>query len=76
MSKSELKYKLKSEISTINRVIDQKILRGLPYDREARYHKNLLKRLDSGPSLQPLGPLDAHLRNDHVLINITIVKPP
>jgi hypothetical protein len=46
MSKSELKYKLKSEISTINRVIDQKILRGLPYDREARYHKNLLKRLE------------------------------
>ena len=46
MSKSELKYTIKEEINKVNKVIDQKIVRGLPYNREAKYHKNLLKRLD------------------------------
>jgi hypothetical protein len=45
MSKSELKSELKTEINKVNKVIDQKIVRGLPYTREARYHKNLLQRL-------------------------------
>jgi hypothetical protein len=46
MSKSELRYTIKTEIEKINKEIDRKIVRGLPYTREARYHKNLLKRLD------------------------------
>lgn len=37
--------KIKSEIVKINTVIDKKIVRGLPYTREAHYHKNLLQRL-------------------------------
>jgi hypothetical protein len=45
MSKSELTYTLKTELTKVNKVIDQKIVRGLPYTREARYHKNLLNRL-------------------------------
>jgi len=45
MSKSELKYTLKSEITKVNKEIDRKIVRGLPYSREARYHKTLLQRL-------------------------------
>lgn len=46
MSRSELTYTLKTEINKINHVIDKKIVRGLPYTREARYHKQLLQRLD------------------------------
>ncbi len=45
MSKSELKHNLKTEIKKVNKTIDQKILRGLPYIREARYHKLLRARL-------------------------------
>lgn len=46
MTKSQLKHELKSEIAKVNKVIDQKILRGLPYSREARYHKILTSRLN------------------------------
>ena len=46
MSKSELAYTLKAEINKMNKMIDHKIVRGLPYSREAHYHKKLLKRLD------------------------------
>lgn len=45
MSKSELRYTIKSEINKINKVIDHKIVRGLSYNREAHYHKVLLRRL-------------------------------
>jgi hypothetical protein len=45
MSKTELKYTINTEIDKINRVIDQKILRGLSYTEEARYHNQLLKQL-------------------------------
>ncbi len=45
MSKSELTYTLKAEISKMNKMIDHKILRGLPYSKEAHYHKKLLNRL-------------------------------
>lgn len=45
MSKSELTYTLKAEINKVNKVIDKKIVRGLPYNREAHYHKTLLQRL-------------------------------
>jgi len=45
MSKSELKHNLKTEIKRVNKVIDQKIVRGLPYVREAQYHRVLRARL-------------------------------
>lgn len=45
MSESQLTHTIKTELHKINYVIDNKIVRGLPYDREARYHKNLLERL-------------------------------
>ncbi len=45
MSKSQLKYTLKQELRKVNEVIDKKIVRGLPYNKEARYHKVLLARL-------------------------------
>ena len=45
MSKSELTSELKAEINKVNQIIDRKIVRGLPYTKEARYHKNLLQRL-------------------------------
>ena len=45
MSKSQVKNSLKREIHQVNRVIDEKIIRGLPYSKEARYHKILRARL-------------------------------
>jgi hypothetical protein len=45
MSKSELKHNLKTEIKKVNKVIDQKIIRGLSYSREAHYHRILRARL-------------------------------
>jgi hypothetical protein len=45
MSKSTLKKEIQHEIVRINKVIDRKILKGLPYTREARHHKLLLARL-------------------------------
>ena len=38
---------LKGEIKKVNRLIDYKIIHGLTYGREARYHKSLVHRLDS-----------------------------
>jgi len=45
MSKLELMHDIKSELRRVNKLIDQKITRGLPYGREARYHKMLTARL-------------------------------
>ena len=45
MSKFQVKQNIKHELRRINRVIDQKIIRGMPYTREARYHYVLLRRL-------------------------------
>ena len=45
MSKSEIKSTLKQELTKVNKVIDHKILKGMPYSHEARYHKLLLGRL-------------------------------
>jgi hypothetical protein len=45
MSKFEIRYTLKREIKRVNKLIDQKILRGLPYTRESRLHKDLKARL-------------------------------
>lgn len=45
MSKLELMSSIKGEIRKVNRTIDEKIMRGLPYAREAHYHKVLTARL-------------------------------
>ncbi|MDQ3014884.1 MAG: hypothetical protein M3Q73_03400 [bacterium] len=45
MSKHQLKKEVQHEIVRMNKVIDKKILKGLPYTREARHHKILLARL-------------------------------
>lgn len=45
MSKAEIATELQAEMKRINRIIDHKILRGLPYKKEARYHKLLRARL-------------------------------
>jgi len=45
MSTFILEKKIQAEIKKINRVIDTKILKGLPYRREALRHRFLLNRL-------------------------------
>ena len=45
MSKIILEKNIKAELQKINEVIDRKILRGLPYRREALRHRFLLYRL-------------------------------
>ncbi len=45
MSKHQLKKELQREIVKVNKAIDRRIVRGLPYTTEARHHKILLARL-------------------------------
>jgi len=45
MSKQNLEKILKGELEILNDVIDQKIIRGLSYNREAKRHKFILSRL-------------------------------
>jgi hypothetical protein len=45
MNRGQIIKDIKSEVKRINKVIDQKIVRGVPYMKEARYHKILLARL-------------------------------
>jgi hypothetical protein len=45
MSKFILEKKIQDELRKINGVIDTKILKGLPYRREALRHRFLLNRL-------------------------------
>jgi hypothetical protein len=45
MSKINLEKALRRELELINDIIDQKIVRGLPYGREARRHKFLLSNI-------------------------------
>ncbi len=45
MSKFILEKNIRSEIQKLNEVIDLKIIRGLPYRREAMRHRFLLFRL-------------------------------
>jgi hypothetical protein len=47
MSKPHLEKLLKSELGALNDVIDQKIIRGLSYTREARRHKFITARIIS-----------------------------
>lgn len=45
MSKRNLEKNIKDEMSRLNDIIDLKIIRGIPYKREATRHKFLLMRL-------------------------------
>lgn len=45
MSKYNLEKILKKELAEINELIDQKIVRGLSYSKEARRHKYILQSL-------------------------------
>jgi len=46
MTKHEIIKSLKQEIRRVNRVIDHKIIQGLPYYNESRRHKFLKAQLD------------------------------
>jgi hypothetical protein len=45
MSKSQVKSALKKEIREVNKAIDYKIIKGLPYAGEAQKHRILRARL-------------------------------
>jgi hypothetical protein len=45
MSKHEIVRSLRQEIRKMNRVIDMKIIQGLPYYNESRRHKLLILQL-------------------------------
>ena len=47
MSKQNLEKALRRELETLNEIIDQKIVKGLSYAREARRHKSLLSSIAS-----------------------------
>ena len=45
MSKQQVEKTIRAELSMLNEVIDQKIIRGLSYKSEARRHKLLISQL-------------------------------
>ncbi|MDB5254370.1 MAG: hypothetical protein JWL80_436 [Parcubacteria group bacterium] len=45
MSKQNVEKMLKSELESLNTRIDQKIIKGLSYARDAKQHKYLLARI-------------------------------
>jgi hypothetical protein len=47
MSKQNLEKELKKELTILNYVIDQKILKGRSYSKEARRHKIILASLNN-----------------------------
>ena len=47
MSKQNLEKALRRELEAINEQIDQKIVKGLSYVREARRHKSLLSSIEN-----------------------------
>ena len=46
MSKHEIVKSLKQEIRKVNRIIDGRIIQGLPYYAESRRHKFLMSQLN------------------------------
>ncbi len=46
MTQLNLEKTLRVQLQVLNDIIDRKIVRGLSYTREAREHKNILKRLE------------------------------
>lgn len=47
MSKQQLEKALRRELEFLNKRIDEKIIRGLSYTKEARRHKYIVSSLDS-----------------------------
>lgn len=45
MSKQNFEKALRDELEILNDTIDRKIIKGLPYAREARRHKMILSRI-------------------------------
>jgi hypothetical protein len=45
MSKLKLEMTVRRELQKLNGVIDEKIIKGIPYAKEAKRHKFLLARL-------------------------------
>ncbi len=45
MTKMGLMYMINKELRKINQEIDKKIVKGSSYDREARRHRDLVKKL-------------------------------
>lgn len=46
MTQLNLEKTLRAQLQVLNDIIDRKIVRGLPYSREAKEHKHLLKRIE------------------------------
>ena len=46
MGKISLLHAIRSEVLRLNKIIDRKIVSGLPYSREARKHKELVAKVD------------------------------
>ena len=46
MSKHEIIKSLKQEVRKVNRIIDHRIIQGLPYYTESRRHKFLMAQLN------------------------------
>lgn len=47
MTQLNLEKALRNQLEVLNDIIDRKIVRGLPYTREAKQHKYILNRLSS-----------------------------
>ena len=47
MNKGTSVRMVQCELKKVNQIIDYKILHGMPYRKEAQYHKSLLNRLNS-----------------------------
>lgn len=56
MSKQKAEKTIRVELSTLNEIIDQKIIKGLSYKRESRRHKALLSQLTHMNSTRVLQP--------------------
>lgn len=55
MNKKETIKSIQKEIDCINKRIDEKIVRGLPYKTEARRHKILLSQLSKSTNNAEIG---------------------
>jgi hypothetical protein len=51
MTQQEYKKTIEAEIRSLNKKIDLKIIKGLPYSDESRKHKMLLRKLQNHNNL-------------------------
>jgi hypothetical protein len=61
MSKSQHKKAIEWEIERLNNLIDQKIVKGLDYKKEAKRHISLLKELNRCSSTWNFGKIFSSL---------------